>query len=171
MSSELGLKKNKDKHKKKKISEQNQLSEKITNLLEEPQVQSWRAMMGCFQACYQHFETNISLKNFSYSKMQILLTIFLNPEISAAKMSDILYVSRANMSMFLKRLLEAGLIEEVYLNQSKRPVFQLTSSGLKEFESVIIPHLYEVIKTAPILDKKTISILKDKTQQLKRSHT
>jgi DNA-binding MarR family transcriptional regulator len=144
-------------------------SEQIKKLLASPAVHSWRTLMNTYLAFYQHFEANIDMKNFSYSKLQILLTIYLNPEISAVKISLTLSVSRANISTFLKRLLEEKFIEEVFLKSSKRPVYILTQKGQLVFEKVMHFHLQEVISTFPCLEPKTIQLLNESTKKLTRS--
>lgn len=71
-------------------------------------------------------------------------------------------VSRANITTFLKRLIEDGLIKSTLENGSeKRPAYQLTKKGVKFFETVLPSHIGNVKKKMPAFPEELIALLEE----------
>lgn len=69
-------------------------------------------------------------------------------------------VSRANITTFLKRLTDDGLIRTTLENGSeKRPAYELTKKGIKFFETVLPSHLGNVEKIMTRFPDEFIELL------------
>lgn len=138
------------------------LKEKVESL-QLPQIKFWRALMACHELFYKHFEFNLQSKGLSYSRFQILFYIYFNPKSSAVFLAEKMNVTRGNMSMFLKRLIEDQLIVEEFSLGKKRCTYKLSKSGITLFEKSLDVHLNEVITIVPEhvedLEKKMIKIM------------
>lgn len=76
-------------------------------------------------------------------------------------------VSRANITTFLKRLTEDGLINSTIENGSeKRPAYELTKKGVKYFELVLPSHISNVKKKMPAFPEEFISLLEEVPKNL-----
>jgi len=130
-------------------------------LLTHPKVRSWRALMTALQTIYGALENSLlKEESCSVSRFQILFFLYFNGPLSAAEIARQLFVTRGNISMFLKRVREDGLVTVSKLTRSeKRPLFCLTPKGTRFFEEVFPRHVRRVKLLAPQLDAKTIKKL------------
>lgn len=134
--------------------------EAFKRLMVRPEVKSWRALMSAFQSIYSKLEKALIAEDCTISRFQILLVLYFEGPLSAAEISRRLLVTRGNMSMFLKRLKNDGLIEESPDSKSeKRALVCLTGAGISLFESVFPRHIERVMHLMPMLDPKMIETL------------
>jgi len=68
-------------------------------------------------------------------------------------------VTRGNISQFIRRMEEDGLVKSVIEKGRKRPVYALTGKGKILFERLFPGHIERVKKMAPPLNEKTIRSL------------
>jgi len=117
--------------------------------------------MTALQTIYGALENSLlKEESCSVSRFQILFFLYFNGPLSAAEIARQLFVTRGNISMFLKRVREDGLVTVSKLTRSeKRPLFCLTPKGTRFFEEVFPRHVRRVKLLAPQLDAKTIKKL------------
>ncbi|MEK6704984.1 MAG: hypothetical protein AABZ06_04285 [Bdellovibrionota bacterium] len=140
-------------------SEQAKKSKNLEELLELPEVISWRALMSAFQAVFRQLEQGLLTENCSISRFQILLLLYFYSPMLAAEIARRLLVTRGNVSMFLHRLKVDGLARMRTRQPGKRAQIELTAKGTRLFESLFPRHIKRVKKLMPVLDPKFLSIL------------
>ncbi|MGE4233080.1 MAG: MarR family winged helix-turn-helix transcriptional regulator [Bacteriovoracia bacterium] len=136
-------------------------------LLKKTEVESWRALMGAFQAVFRKLERAL-LKNHkcTVSRFQILFFLYFEGPMAATEVAKRLCVTRGNISMFLKRMHADDLIEASPSSRSqKRSVFSLTPKGRDFFEGLFPSHIKRVCTFMPGLDPKTIVLLRQISSQ------
>ena len=146
----------------RKITQKNR---KLAGLLRNPQVASWRLLMSAYQVNYSIFEEAISAEGLSYARFQILYLLYFEGATSASCLAQHLFVSRANMSTFCKRLEKDNLVKQVAVKKgSKRTEYVLTKGGNSLFEKIFVAHIRRVKKSIPAFTLKTTSELKNITR-------
>lgn len=129
---------------------------KMASLLKHPAVASWRLLSSAFQINFSILEEAIIQEGLSYSRFQILSYLYFDGPSSAACLAQDLYVSRANMSTFCKRLeIDELVIQRPAKVGSKRNFFHLTKKGSELFEKVFPSHIERVKKVAIIFSSRT----------------
>lgn len=120
---------------------------KLKKLLEEPAVKEWRSLMFSFKTLYKEFEEALLQEGCSYARFQILFFLYFEGAHAPISLSRKLLVTRANISTFLKRMKQDGLIKEVPSKKSnKRPDYSLTAKGEKAFEEIFPQHVRRIKK-------------------------
>lgn len=136
---------------------------RLEALLSQREIQSWRALMAAFQAIYGTLENSLlKEEDCSVSRFQILFFLYFQGPLPAVDIARKLFVTRGNISMFLKRVREDGLVTVSKLTKSqKRPLFCLTAKGTNFFEEIFPRHVRRVRLLMPRLDRKTLKLLQD----------
>lgn len=129
-------------------------------LLDHPEVQSWRALMGAFKFIFSHLEKGLVSAGCSVSRFQILFYLYLEEQLPAVEIARRLVVTRGNISMFLRRMESDGLVSTIVPDGKKRPVYCLTKNGRTLFEEILPSHIKRVRNLAPKLDKRAIQQLR-----------
>lgn len=132
----------------------------LVALLKTPEVRSWRTLMVAFQSIYSQLEKDLNSEGISVSRFQILFYLYFEGSHKATELSKKLLVTRANMSMFLKRMESDGMIKFDFPDRQKRPVVEITKSGVIFFESLFPRHIKRVQKLVVPFSKPTLSELK-----------
>lgn len=132
---------------------------KMKQLLDFPEVQSWRALMSAFKCIFSELEKGLMTEGCSVSRFQILFHLYFEGDLAAVEIARILLVTRGNISMFLRRMESDGLIKKNIPKGQKRPLFTLTLKGRRFFESIFPAHIERVRQLAPIFDPNTIKML------------
>ena len=132
----------------------------MEELLEDPQVQSWRAIMGAFQAVLAQLEKGLMADGLHVSRFQILFYLYFVPPLSAADIARKLLVTRGNISMFLKRLEKDNQIVVCPTSPSmQRPLYRLSEEAERQFEKIFPEHIKRVKKLVPALPKTVVQSL------------
>jgi len=113
---------------------------KMKALYETPEVKSWMAVYTAYKAMISPLESAMAKQGCSTPRLQILFSLYFDGEKQQAELAKKMKVSRANISTFIKRLLEDRLIEPTP-PESKRPSYKLTSKGILDFESFFEDHI------------------------------
>ncbi len=148
----------------RKVTQKNR---KLANLLRDPRVATWRLLMSVYQVNFSILEEAVLKDGLSYARFQILYLLYFEGATSAACLAQYLFVSRANMSTFCKRLENDKLVKQVALKKgSKRTLFVLTKEGNILFEKVFHSHAERVMKLIPALSSRS----KNELKKLTRNH-
>jgi DNA-binding MarR family transcriptional regulator len=134
--------------------------EKMKQLLELPEVRSWRALMGAFNTIFSELEKGLVSEDCSISRFQILLHLYFEGTLAAVDIARLLLVTRGNISMFLRRMEADGLVKKRAPAGQKRPLYSLTAEGQRFFERIFPSHIQRVRSLSPVLDQKTIELLR-----------
>lgn len=128
--------------------------------LQDPHVISWRLLMKACFSIYKSLEQALLKENCSIPRFQILFYLYFEGPHSAIDLSRKLFVTRGNISTFVKRLLSEQIIEISSLSKSeKRPLYCLTKKGKQNFESIFPSHIERVICLMPKLPANFLAIL------------
>ncbi|MBY0517326.1 MAG: MarR family transcriptional regulator [Bacteriovoracaceae bacterium] len=123
---------------------------KLNATLKETKVETWRSMLLTVELIYDHLEKKLLKLNCTYPRFRLLFALYFDGPLSAANLSERLRVSRGNMSTFIKRLEEDGLIMSCPLVSTKgRPKFILTQKGVDQTETLMSLH-FENIQKLPL---------------------
>lgn len=145
------------------MSENQKFPKKIASmraLLDDPQVQSWRAIMGAFQAVLVELEKGLMADGLHVSRFQILFYLYFEPPLSAAEIARKLLVTRGNISMFLRRLEKDKQIVVCPTSPSmQRPLYRLSEEAERQFEKTFPNHIKRVKKLVPALPKNILQSL------------
>lgn len=133
----------------------------MKTLLDFPEVRSWRALMGAFNAIFSALEKGLMAEGCSVSRFQILFYLYFEGDIPAVQIAKKMLVTRGNISMFLRRMERDGLIKKKTMADQKRPLYSLTTQGRMFFESILPPHIVRVRRRAPKLDAQTLRRLQE----------
>lgn len=136
-------------------------NEKMKQLLDVPEVRSWRALMGAFNTIFSELEKGLVSDDCSISRFQILFHLYFDGSLAAVEIARLLLVTRGNISTFLRRMEGDGLVKKRAPVGQRRPLYSLTAGGRRFFEEIFPPHIRRVRGLAPILDQKTINLLCD----------
>lgn len=131
----------------------------LSAMLKFPEVQSWRALLSAFSTILAQLEKGLQSDDCSVSRFQILFYLYFEGHLPAVTIARKLYVTRGNISMFLRRLESDGLIKPMLAKGQKRPTFCLTRKGVQFFERIFPPHISRVRRLAPALGQDTIKTL------------
>lgn len=145
--------------KKIQITQKNHPKPELVKLLESPEVRSWRALMGAFKYIFAELERGLMKEDCSVSRFQILFYLYMEGPHSAVSIARKLLVTRGNISTFLKRMEQDGLIRPALPEGQKRPLFGLTEKGSQFFEKIFPRHIERVRGLAPALKLDMIRTL------------
>jgi len=129
----------------------------MKELLMDPQVQSWRAIIGAFQSVLSELEKGLKGDGLHVSRFQILYYLYFEPPLSAAEIARKLLVTRGNISTFLKRLEKDNQIIVCPSSPSmQRPLYRLSKEAERQFEKIFPAHIKRVKTLVPVLPKSVI---------------
>lgn len=132
----------------------------MKRLLEDPQVASWRALMLAFQSTYKQLSAKLNEDGCSIPRFQILLQLYFSGPMRAVELSVMLFVTRGNMSTFLRRLMSEGLIEIDQQSSAKtRPYYTLTAKGRELFEEIYPKHAKRIKQLVPAFTPEMMHLL------------
>lgn len=134
--------------------------------LKHPQVIAWRSLMRSCFFIYRFLEKALLKENCSIPRFQILFYLYFEGPHSAIDLSRKLFVTRGNISMFVRRLLREEIIEvSPETISEKRPLFCLTTRGRIDFEEIFPRHIDRVVSIMPSLPSKFLKILDQISQK------
>lgn len=132
----------------------------MRSLLTHPSVRSWRAIMGAFQTVLYELEKGLMSEGFHLSRFQIFLNLYFDGPLSAADLARRLFVTRGNVSTFLKRLERDKHIMVCASSRSQsRPLYRLTLKAEKIFEDIFPRHIQRVKGLVPELPESLVEKL------------
>jgi len=135
--------------------------------LTEEHMQVWRTMLMAVEAIYDHLEAQLATKDCTYPRFRLLFSLYFDAPLSAAQLASRLRVSRGNMSTFIKRIEEDGLIVPCpYLSTPNRPKFFLSPKGTKYAEELMDYHFSNIKKLQLKLSPAAIKDLKKMKEQM-----
>lgn len=111
-------------------------------LLEVPEMITWFKLLRAYRQTIQVLQTRLMTKfNWSWPRLQILFYLYFEGPLPAIRLSELMNVTRGNISTFIRRLLADGLIVVSSKSPSaSRPYYELSSAGREQFEEVF-PHM------------------------------
>ena len=134
--------------------------QKMKELMEDPQVRSWRAVLNSYKTMMRTLEESMQdFEGCSLSRFQILLNLYFNGSMRPVEIAEKLQVTRGNITMFLKRMVQDELIEKEFSSGKVRPRFRLTDKGVSCFEEIFPCHIAKVKETFPQLDDPSVAKL------------
>ena len=167
MSNETGSEEKNHSHQKANSSSRKKLQKrKLEMLLELSEVRSWRSLMGAYQSIYRQLERALLTENCSIPRFQILFYLYFEGPTTGVELSRKLFVTRGNISTFLRRLQADGILKKPEEGAKKRQLLQLTDHGKKTFEDLFPRHIDRVRSLMPPLDVKTLEKLRDTVDQI-----
>lgn len=139
---------------------------KLEKIIERDEIKSWRLLMSAFKSVYSQLEKALSDEGVSVSRFQVLFCLYFEGSMKASALSRKLLVTRANMSMFLRRMQVDGLIKFQLPKGQKQPVVLLTPKGNKFFESIFPAHAQRVQSLVRPFGSQTIKDLEHIKQRI-----
>jgi len=134
---------------------------RMKQLLDEPEVRTWRAIMEAFQLTFVQLQKGLMEEGLHVSRFQILFYLYFEGSMSAVDLSRKLLVTRGNVSTFIKRLEKDSQISVCPTSTSmSRPLYRLTENAEKWFEEIFPRHIRRVKLLVPSLPGNTLSTLK-----------
>jgi len=133
----------------------------LKDLLEVPEVVTWRTLMEVFKDLYQGFEEALQSDGFSYSRFQFMFFLYFEESHSPIELSKKLGVTRSNISTFIRRMKKDGIIIECpHSSSTKRPCYRLSQKGIALFEEIFPKHIERVTKQIRAQPKRNLAFLK-----------
>ena len=133
--------------------------EKFKDLLENPAVISWRAILEAQRTIFAQLESCLQKEGFTVARFQIMFFLYFKGPLAPSTVADLTAVSRGNITAFFKRMLADDLIETVTGRSEARPKYTLTSNGRREFEKIFPQHVERVSKLVLPLEQPMIDQL------------
>ncbi len=149
--SELGL--------GRKCVENGPAKKRMKELLGGGHVRSWRTIMLAFQSVFRPLEKELQKEGCSVPRFQVLFHLYFDGPMAAIELAERLFVTRGNISMFLKRLESEGLtrsVPDALGRKSKRFLLALSPAGVTYFERIFPAHVRRVKRLMPELSKSTL---------------
>ena len=106
--------------------------------------------MKAYRHVFSFLESQLLQHGCGVSRFQILLALYFEGALAPVQLADRMNVSRANMTNFLRRLIDDGLVKASNSN-AKRPDYELTESGVKYFEEIFPIHITNIKRIVPII--------------------
>lgn len=140
-------------------------------LVERPKVATWITIFETYKQVYSFLETQSHKHGNTLPRFQIMFHLYFKGELSPAHLAKLLYVSRANMSTFIKRLLADKVITvDKEAGTAKRPKYKLSQEGIRCFEDYFPKHIANVEKVISPLDPATLESLKEMKKLAKEAN-
>lgn len=138
---------------------QNTRMEELKTLYSDPRIQTWSAIYGTYKTMMIPLETALQEEKCSFSRLQIMFQLYFHGGKLPAELASSLNVSRANISTFIKRLINDEVV--CSMSDAKRPKYTLTPKGIEEFERYFPKHLDRIKKLIPTASNEIITALED----------
>lgn len=111
--------------------------------------------MSAFQSVYRKLERGLNQEGCTISRFQILFHLYFEGNLPATGIAEKLFVTRGNISMFIRRLQEEKLVMVSKESPSaKRPLYCLTAAGIELFEDIFPRHIRRVKSSMPVLSRE-----------------
>lgn len=131
-------------------------------------VRKWRSMLVATEVIFTYLEKKLLQKGSSYPRLRILFYIYAQGPLSAAELAEKMMVSRANMSTFIKRLLDdKTIIECPDTSKPRRPRFMMSQKGEKDYEKLLNYHLNNIEALPLSIDVREIDKLNAITEKVR----
>ena len=135
-------------------------TETFMESMNNPKVRSWNSLLQTYRALCSHLEGQLLQHGASLSRFQILHTLYFEGAHAPVALARRMHVSRANITNFLRRLVEDKLIEPcVESGSAKRPYYKLSSQGRSYFEEIFPVHIKEIEQVMEELPDNTLEML------------
>lgn len=131
----------------------------LGKFMSDPKVKSWRSVMECYRHILNQLERKLIAEGCTVPRFSILFELYMSGSLPAVEIARRLYVTRGNISTFLKRMTDDSLVMPVTPAGQKRPVYVLTKEGMEYFEELLPAHIERVRLLAPLLDEDIMSKL------------
>ena len=133
---------------------------KLARLFEDSSVKTWLAIVKGYRGIYSHLERHMAQYDCSMSRLQILLYFYFRGALAPVELARFMGVSRPNITNFIRRLKDDGLIIEHKDDPiKKRPKYVLTKKGKTYFEKIFPFHIEEIKKVVAELPEDAIDSL------------
>lgn len=143
----------------------------MLRLLKNSEFRTWHTFVNAFQALHQHFEEDLLKEKCSYSRFQLLFFLYFGGPQLPIELSKKMFVTRSNMSMFLKRMSRDNLVTDCPQSFSKkRPCYILASKGIKLFERLFPKHIDKIIKKMTCIPNSHLKAIEDDLINLQSRH-
>ena len=126
--------------------------------LDDPAVKSWVAIMKSYRHIFSFLENKLLQHGCGVSRFQILLALYFEGPLAPVQLAERMSVSRANMTHFLRRLVEDKLVRPVS-STAKRPQYELSEAGVTYFEELFPVHISNIKKVVPVIPEELVKNL------------
>lgn len=134
----------------------------MRRLLEHREVVAWRALQRGYETLYEAFGDGLAREGCTYARFQLMFFLYFEGAHAPVELAKKLRVSRANMSMFLQRMVLDALIGECpHSSSSKRPCYRLTPKGVRLFERILPGHVERIRGLMPPVAARQLRVLED----------
>lgn len=133
--------------------------DELKALFAHPEVDAWRAVTRGYRSMYAHLDKELQQQDMNISRLEILILLLLQGSMRSIDLSKEMVTSRANMSMFLKRLVVDNLVEKE--DESARGSYKLTKKGLSTLKKQLPLHLERVRERMPAISQKSLKTLSE----------
>ncbi len=142
-------------------------TETFIESMNKPKVKTWNSLLQTYRALYSHLEGQLLQQGASLSRFQILHTLYFEGPHAPVALARRMHVSRANITNFLRRLLDDGLIEPCVESGSvKRPYYKLSETGRNYFEQIFPSHIEDIEKVMEVLPDNVLETLETMKSKL-----
>ncbi len=131
----------------------------LGKFMADPKIKSWRSVMFAYRHILNQLERKLVAEGCSIPRFMIMFELYMSGSLQAVEIARRLFVTRGNISTFLKRMTDDNLIKPITPEGQKRPVYVLTKEGLKYFEELLPSHIERVKLLVPVLDEETMAKL------------
>lgn len=119
----------------------------------DPKVDLWRQMLVMVETLYETLEKRLIEKNCTYPRFRLLFVLYFEAPCGPASLAKRLHVSRSNLTTFLRRLEEDGLIYPCPKKSTEtRLKYVLSDQGIEYIEELMTYH-FDNIKKLPIFSR------------------
>ena len=137
-----------------------QKQQELFSHFHEPSVKTWLAIVKGYRGIFSYLERHMAEYDCSMSRLQILLYFYFRGALAPVELARFMAVSRPNITNFLRRLKDDGLVKEVKAEGGrKRPKYELTAQGRRYFEEIFPLHIEEIKKVVEELPDTAIQSL------------
>lgn len=114
---------------------------------DDPRVETWRKLLVFVESTYEALEKKLNEKDCSYPRFRLLFVLYFEAPCGPASLAKRLHVSRSNLTTFLRRLEEDGLITPCIVSSSEtRLKYVLTKKGSEHIEKLMVFHFENIKK-------------------------
>jgi DNA-binding MarR family transcriptional regulator len=113
----------------------------------DPRVDLWRQLLVMVETLYEELEKKLIAKYCTYPRFRLLFVLYFEAPCSPASLAKRLHVSRSNLTTFLRRLEDDGLIYACPLaSTDTRLKYVLSERGIAYTEELMTYHFENVKK-------------------------
>ena len=146
---------------------------KMKRLVSHDEVKSWRSVLNCYKALAAIFESEMQAEGLSLSRFQVMFHLYFTGPMKPVEIADLAMATRSNVSTFIKRMTNDGVVRATPKSaESRRPMYELTPRGRRQFETIFPGHIARVRELMPPLPAGAVKSLADTyehARQVKKS--